>query len=430
MLGRMSTTFEIPTLHTERLTLRAFRPADIDAWSEMEADPEVRRYRGNNPRSRNEAWTAMETSLGQWALRGYGLFALERKSDGRFIGIAGVLQPADWPEPELSYSLAQHAWGGGLAMEAAAAARDWGFAQHRFPRLASFILPDNTRSQRVAQKLGAVREGMVPLRGLQAEWWVHRPAMTTGLLAPDEASPVRVLHEFGVSPLFLTADHAGRAIPRALGRLGLLDSELERHIGWDIGIAGVTERLSAALDATAVLQHYSRLVIDCNRDPTVPSSMPEISETTEIPGNAALSDADRAARRQAIFEPYHARIRALLDARQATGQRTIYVAMHSFTPVFKGESRAMQVGVLYNRDARLANIMLELLRAEGDLTIGDNAPYAVSDVTDYGVPVHAERRGLAHVEIEIRQDLIADVAGQAAWAARFTRLFTAAVARL
>ena len=118
----------------------------------------------------------METSLGQWALRGYGIFALERRSDGRFIGIAGVLQPADWPEPELSYSLAQHAWGSGLAMEAAAAARDWGFAQHGFARLASFILPDNTRSQRVAQKLGAVREGMVPLRGLQAEWWVHRPA--------------------------------------------------------------------------------------------------------------------------------------------------------------------------------------------------------------------------------------------------------------
>ena len=96
--------------------------------------------------------------------------------------------------------------------------------------------------------------------------------------------------------------------------------------------------------------------------------------------------------------------------------------MHSFTPVFKGESRAMQVGVLYNRDARLAEIMLELLRAEGDLTVGDNEPYAVSDVTDYGVPVHAERRGLAHVEIEIRQDLIADEAGQAAWAARFERL--------
>jgi len=131
-----------------------------------------------------------------------------------------------------------------------------------------------------------------------------------------------------------------------------------------------------------------------------------------------------------IFEPYHARIRALLDARLAAGRRTIYVAMHSFTPVFRGESRAMQVGVLYNRDVRLAEIMLELLRAEGDLTVGDNAPYAVSDVTDYGVPVHAERRGLAHVEIEIRQDLIASEAGQVAWAARFARLLRDAAVRL
>ena len=193
-----------------------------------------------------------------------------------------------------------------------------------------------------------------------------------------------------------------------LGRLGVAESELDRHIAWDIGIAGVTERLSAALDATAVLQTYSRLVIDCNRDPSVPSSIPEVSETHGHPRQRrTVGTTDRAARVTAIFEPYHARIRALLDARQAAGRRTVFVAMHSFTPVFKGESRAMQVGVLYNRDVRLAEIMLELLRAEGDLTVGDNAPYAVSDVTDYGVPVHAERRGLAHVEIEIRQDLIA-----------------------
>jgi predicted N-formylglutamate amidohydrolase len=250
------------------------------------------------------------------------------------------------------------------------------------------------------------------------------------LLSPDEPSPVRVLRADGQSDLLLAADHAGRMIPASLGRLGLLDSELERHIAWDIGIAGVTDRLSAALDATAVLQTYSRLVIDCNRDPAVSSSIPEISETTPIPGNLGLSDEQRAVRRQAVFDPYHARIRALLDERQAAARRIVFVAMHSFTPVFKGESRAMQVGVLYNRDARLADIMLELLRAEGDLTVGDNAPYAVSDVTDYTVPVHAERRGLPHVEIEIRQDLIADVAGQAAWAARFERLLPAAIERL
>jgi predicted N-formylglutamate amidohydrolase len=252
----------------------------------------------------------------------------------------------------------------------------------------------------------------------------------TKLLQESDPAPVRVLRESGRSDLFLTADHAGRVIPRRLGRLGLPADELIRHIGWDIGIASVTEHLSAALDATAVLQTYSRLVIDCNRDPAVASSVPEVSEITEVPGNRDLTAVERAARRAEIFAPYHARISGLLDARQAAARRTIYIAMHSFTPMFKGESRAMKVGVLYNRDARLANIMLDLLRAEGDLEVGDNAPYAVSDVTDYGVPVHAERRGLPHVEIEIRQDLIANEAGQAAWAERFVRLLRVAEARL
>ena len=253
---------------------------------------------------------------------------------------------------------------------------------------------------------------------------------TPRLLDDDEPAPVRVLRAGGASDFLLTADHAGRAIPRRLGRLGLRDNELERHIGWDIGIAGVTEHLASALDATAVLQTYSRLVIDCNRDPSVPSSIPEMSEFTTIPGNQGLSPEQRAARRQAIFDPYHTSIRELLDARHARARRTVFVAMHSFTPIFKGESRAMEVGVLYNRDARLALILLDLLRAEGDLVIGDNAPYAVSDATDFGVPVHAERRGLPHVEIEIRQDLIADEAGQVAWAERFRRLLTAADGQL
>jgi predicted N-formylglutamate amidohydrolase len=162
----------------------------------------------------------------------------------------------------------------------------------------------------------------------------------------------------------------------------------------------------------------------------VPGSIPPISEHTPIPGNVGLTEADRAARVGEIFKPYHDRIAALLDARTAAGRRTVYIAMHSFTPVFKGESRAMEVGVLYNRDTRLALILLDLLRAEGDLTVGDNAPYAVSDTSDYGVPVHAERRGLAHVEIEIRQDLIADAQGEAAWAERMARLLAAADARL
>lgn len=252
----------------------------------------------------------------------------------------------------------------------------------------------------------------------------------SSLLAIDEPSPIRLVGADGAADFLLTADHAGRMIPRRLGTLGLSPHDLDRHIAWDIGIAAVTEHLSAALDAAAVMQTYSRLVIDCNRAPGVESSIPIISEATEIPGNRNLSPAERAWRQQAIFDPYHAAISALLDARELAGRRTVMVAMHSFTPVFRGEARAMHVGVLYNRDARLASILLDLLRQENELVVGDNAPYRVSDLSDYTVPVHAERRGLRHVEIEIRQDLIAEAAGQAEWAARLSRLLPAADARL
>ncbi len=168
----MSTTFEIPTLRTERLVLRAFRAADLDALAAMGANAEVRRFLGGNLLSRTESWGLMERVLGQWALRGYGLFAVE--ADGRCAGWTGILHPMEWPEPELAYSLDQPFWGRGLASEAARTARDWAFAQLGFSRLASFIMPNNARSIRVAEKLGAVREGMVGLREFQAELWVHR----------------------------------------------------------------------------------------------------------------------------------------------------------------------------------------------------------------------------------------------------------------
>jgi predicted N-formylglutamate amidohydrolase len=182
------------------------------------------------------------------------------------------------------------------------------------------------------------------------------------------------------------------------------------------------------LNAAVILQTYSRLVIDCNRDPNVPSSIPEISESTEIPGNHGLDEAARAARVDAIFRPYHNAIAAALDRRAAADRASALVALHSFTPVFKGVPRPWHVAVLFNRDPRLAHALAELLRAEGDLMVGENEPYRVSDLTDYTVPVHGERRALPHVEIEIRQDLITDPAGQREWAERLARLLPAAYA--
>jgi predicted N-formylglutamate amidohydrolase len=240
------------------------------------------------------------------------------------------------------------------------------------------------------------------------------------LLGDDEPPAVRVENEFGAAPFLLTADHAGRVIPRALGDLGVGESDLKRHIAWDIGIAGVTARLAAALDATAVFQTYSRLVIDCNRQPSVPSAFPVVSEATPVPANATLSEAERYARQMAIFDPYHAEIKRLIENR--AGRKTIYVAMHSFTPVYLGVQREMQVALLYNRNPAFSRVLATLLRAEGGLVVAENQPYSVSDETDYGVPVHAERGGLDYTEIEIRQDLIADETGQANWAERLARL--------
>ena len=242
------------------------------------------------------------------------------------------------------------------------------------------------------------------------------------LLAPDESPAITVRNKDGQSPFLIVVDHAGNAIPRALGRLGVARSELERHIAWDIGVAAVSRLLADALDAALARQNYSRLVIDCNRAPGSETSIPEISEFTPIPGNAGLSENQKRARVREIFRPYHDWIEAELDLRGQEGRPVALIAMHSFTPVFKGAARPWHAGLLYNRDPRFAEILMALLQREEGLLIGDNEPYSVSDASDYTIPVHGERRGLPHVEIEIRQDLIADTSGQRAWGALLARL--------
>jgi predicted N-formylglutamate amidohydrolase len=250
------------------------------------------------------------------------------------------------------------------------------------------------------------------------------------LLAADEPSPVAVRNENGAAPFLIVADHAGNLVPRALHGLGVSDTERARHIGWDIGIAGVVRLLADALDATLVQQNYSRLVIDCNRTPGVATSMPEISELTPVPGNVGLSEADKAAREREIFRPYHDTIEAELARRHMAGRATALIAMHSFTPVFKGVARPWHAGVLYNRDPRFAHLVMASLKGEAGLLVGDNEPYSVSDHTDYTIPVHGERRGLHHVAIEIRQDLIAHEKGQQDWAALLARLLPRAYRKL
>lgn len=242
------------------------------------------------------------------------------------------------------------------------------------------------------------------------------------MLAAHEPPAVIVTRAHSRAPFFVTCDHASNRIPELLGDLGVSAAERERHIAWDIGALGVAHRLAERLQATLVASSYSRLVIDCNRHLWREDAIPLRSELTAVPGNGNLSEPEKEARRASFHRPYHEGIQALLDAREQLGIATVYVSVHSFTPVYEGVSRPWQVAMLSNRDRRIAEILLRELSRDPALCVGDNIPYRLTDDGDYGVPVHAERRGLPHVLIELRQDLIVEASGQHAWAARLAPL--------
>ncbi|MFT9215070.1 MAG: N-formylglutamate amidohydrolase [Acetobacter malorum] len=246
--------------------------------------------------------------------------------------------------------------------------------------------------------------------------------------AAETASSFAVYGTDQGGPFVLVSDHAGRAVPPALGDLGVSEEERARHIGWDIGIDCVGHHLAVLLPAVLIEQVYSRLVIDCNRAPGHPTSIVTASDGTPVPANEGLTPEQIAARHETILHPYHARITQELDARLQAGRPTAVVALHSFTPEMRGFRRPWQAGILHNQDSRLAHIMLDLLRQDG-LTVGDNEPYALTDTSDYTIPLHGEKRQLPHLEIEIRQDLIADEAGQKEWAERLARLLPEAWAQ-
>ena len=216
-------------------------------------------------------------------------------------------------------------------------------------------------------------------------------------------------------------------MPSRLGTLGLSGPDLTRHIAWDIGVGGLGPLLSQRLGAPFIAQRFSRLVIDCNRDPARADSIPQVSDGTLIPGNAELTDAEREARIAQVFTPYHATIAAELDARAARGLPTIVVALHSFTPVMQAFRRPWRFGILHLGESAFSDAMLARLRAEPDAgEVGDNEPYRMDDV-DFTIPHHAIGRGLDYVELEVRQDLLADATGQQAIADLLARVLPAAL---
>jgi len=241
---------------------------------------------------------------------------------------------------------------------------------------------------------------------------------TPSLLGPGDPPPFEVVNPDGAGRVVLIADHAGRAIPAALGTLGLDEVALARHIAWDIGIADVTRRLAERLDAPAVLAGYSRLVIDCNRHLDDPTSIAQVSDGVDIPGNRGLTAAQRARRAEACFRPYHEAVSRVIEGRRRAGAVPALVSMHSFTPIFAGVERPWHVGVLWNRDPRLAVPLMQKLRADPAICVGDNEPYSGRDEHGYSIHVHGQQLGLAHVLIELRQDLIDTRHGAVEWADR------------
>ncbi|TAJ41784.1 MAG: N-formylglutamate amidohydrolase [Reyranella sp.] len=248
------------------------------------------------------------------------------------------------------------------------------------------------------------------------------------LLGPGDPPPYSVFNETGRAPLLLLCDHASKAVPQALGDLGIPASELARHIGWDIGGLDAAIELSTALDAPLVASGYSRLVIDCNRWPGGEGSIPEVSDGTSVPANCGLGKAEIDARAEACFWPYHHEVDRQLDRMTAGGRPVALLVMHSFTPEMNGFQRPWHVGVLWNDDPRLPEPLLAQLRRDASLVVGDNKPYSARASYEYTLTAHARSRGLPHCSLEVRQDLI-DTSDEArAWAKRLAPAIRAAVA--
>lgn len=243
------------------------------------------------------------------------------------------------------------------------------------------------------------------------------------LLGPDDPPPFELHNEAGGRPCLLICDHASAAIPAALGDLGLDAGQRRRHIAWDIGIAEVTRHVARRLDAPAVLSGYSRLVIDCNRHLDDPTSIAQESDEVPVPGNRRLDAAARGARAEACFWPYHHAITAQITRMRGAGRAPALISLHSFTPVMQGFERPWHIGVLWNKDGRLAKPVLEGLARDPAICVGDNQPYDGRAGRGYGVAMHGEREGLPHVLLELRQDLIDTHHGAADWGERLARLF-------
>lgn len=233
------------------------------------------------------------------------------------------------------------------------------------------------------------------------------------VLTEDDGDPVVVENESARGDVLLVCEHASNAMPRSFGTLGLSDAALASHIAWDPGALAVAKLLSAKLDAALIHQRFSRLIYDCNRPPESPAAMPAKSEIFEIPGNADISQEEHDARTAAIYLPFRDRIAAFVSARRKARRPCVLVTIHSFTPVYNGVQRAVEIGILHDSDKRMADRLLANGTEDGRYDMRRNEPYGPADGVTHTLIEHGIKTAQYNVMIEVRNDLIADSEGQA-----------------
>jgi predicted N-formylglutamate amidohydrolase len=249
-------------------------------------------------------------------------------------------------------------------------------------------------------------------------------------MSVEVRSPVVVENPEGAGPFVIVCDHASNRIPEEYESFGFADDALATHIAWDPGALAVARRMSARLDAPLIWPDVSRLVIDCNRPPDANSLIVVETERGPVAANRSLSTTQRSRRLADIHAPYHGAIDDCLARRESTDSPTALIAIHSFTPVFFGNARPWQIGIVFGNDRRLADLLIDTLAADPALTVGINQPYSPADQVYYTVERHAGPRGLPAAMIEIRNDEIGEEAGQKRWADRLASSLKAATGHL
>ncbi|MEX3010496.1 N-formylglutamate amidohydrolase [Hoeflea sp. TYP-13] len=228
------------------------------------------------------------------------------------------------------------------------------------------------------------------------------------LLTPGDGPPVEVINRDGKSQVVLVCEHASNRVPENLNNLGLTEEQLNSHVGWDPGALDLAKALSVSLDSPLIAARLSRLVYDCNRPPEATSAMPDFTEVCRVPGNVSLSEVDRQARAREIYEPFHVELAHVIARKRLQGLAPVLVTIHSFTPVFRGEHRFVEVGYLHGQDNRLAKAMLLHASSDQVFDIRLNQPYGPEDGVLHTIDRHTAKNGAANVMVEIRNDLLAN----------------------